>query len=120
MIPWSKIAVMRNIRHDQRGVTIQFYALMITALLELHLKQLILDQHESQAHQDAFKPSHPHAPTAPHKTPPRRRIKGVEFVTWLNQKLQKYWKIGIHWLTALRELLVCPFDERAIRILSTL
>ncbi len=97
------------IRHDQRGVTIQFYALLITALLELHLKQLVLDQYESQAQQDGFKPSHPHTPTAPPKTPPRGRIDGVEFVTWLNKKLQKYWKIGIHWLTALRDLLVCPF-----------
>ena len=108
------------IRHDQRGVTIQFYALLITALLELHLKQLILEQHESQAHQDASKPSHPRAPKAPPKTPPRGRIEGVEWVTWLNKKLQKYWKIGIHWLTALRNLLVCPFDEKAIGILSTL
>jgi hypothetical protein len=108
------------IRHDPRGVTIQFYALMITALLELHLKQLVLDQYESQAQQDGFKPSHPHTPTAPPKTPPRGRIEGVEFVTWLNKKLQKYWKIGIHWLTALRNLLVCPFDEKAIGIWSTL
>ena len=108
------------IRHDQRGVTIQFYALMITALLELHLKQLVLDQHESQEPQDGFKPSHQHAPTVPRKTPPRGRLKGVEWVTWLNQKLQKYWKIGIHWLTALRDLLVCPFDEKAIGILSKL
>jgi len=108
------------IRQDQRGVTIQFYALLITALLALHLKQLVLEQHESQAHQDGFKPSHPHAPTAPHKTSPQARIEGVEFVTWVNQKLQKYWKIGIHWLSALRDLLVCPFGERAIGILSKL
>ena len=81
------------IRHDQRGVTIQFYALMITALLELYLKQLVLDQYESHAQQDGFKPSHPHAPKAPPKKPRRSRIEGVEFVTWLNQKLQKYWKI---------------------------
>jgi len=108
------------IRQDQRGITIQFYALMITALLELYLKQLVLDQHASQAPQDGFQPSHQQAPTAPRKTPSRGRIKGVELVTWLNQKLQKYWKIGIHWLTALRDLLVCPFDEKAIGILSKL
>ena len=108
------------IRHDQRGVTIQFYALLMTALLERHLKPLILDQHESQAHQDPSKPSHPRAPKAPPKTPPRGRIEGVEFVTWLNKKLQKYWKMGLHWLTALRNLLVCPFDEKAIGILSKL
>jgi hypothetical protein len=106
------------LRQDERGVTIQFDALMITALLELYLKQLVLDQHESQESQDGFKPSHPHAPKAPPKTPRRGRIEGVEFVAWLNKKLQKYWKIGIHWLTALRNLLVCPFDEKAIGILS--
>jgi hypothetical protein len=108
------------IRQDERGVTIQFYALMITALLELHLKQVVLDQHERHVQQVGFKPSHPHTPTAPAKTPPRGRTTGVEFVTWLNKKLQKYWKIGIHWLTALRDLLVCPFDEKAIGILSKL
>lgn len=108
------------IRHDLRGVTIQFYALMITALLELHLKQLVWEQDESQAHQAGSKPSHPHAPQVPPRTPRQSRLKGVELVTWLNQKLQTYWKIGIHGLTALRNLLVCPFDEKAIGILSKL
>jgi len=107
------------IRHDPRGVTIQLYALMITALLELHLKQLVLEQDESQAHQAGSKPPHPHAPQVP-RTPRQSRLNGVELVTGLNQKLQKYWKIGIHWLTALRNLLVCPFDEKAIGILSKL
>jgi len=33
-------------------------------------------------------------------------------------KLKKYWKIGIHWLTALRNILHFPFDSRAIEILN--
>src|SRR5512144_717589 len=70
------------IRHDQRGVTIQLYALMITVLLELHLKQLVLEQDESQAHQARSKPSHPHAPLVPPRTPRQSRLKGVELVTW--------------------------------------
>ena len=118
------------IRHDESGVTIQFYAMMITALLELYLKQQILDRQKSPDSDDS---GHRDTPAQESETidlqpetidwqPPAQscRFSGVEFVTWLSQKVQKYWKIGIHWLTALRDLLACPFDERAIGILSKL
>ena len=36
----------------------------------------------------------------------------------IKKNLRIEWKIGIHWLTALRDLLACPFDERAVKILS--
>lgn len=111
------------IRHDQKGVTIQFYALMITALLELHLKQQILDRQDSSdddhpGNQDQPAPE-ARAPNPP-SSAPSGRLQGMELVTWLNQKVKKYWKIGIRWLTALRDLLACPFDERAVGILSKL
>ena len=47
------------IRHDEKGVTIQFYAMMITALLELYLKQQILDHQESSDHDDPDSPGSP-------------------------------------------------------------
>jgi hypothetical protein len=108
------------IRHDAKGVTIQFYAMLITALLELYLKQQLLDR------RDADDPGRQNTPApAPETTeppPPAQsyRLRGVDFVSWLNQKVQHYWKIGIHWLTALRDLLACPFDEKAVGILSKL
>jgi len=111
------------IRHDERGVTIQFYAMMITALLELYLKQQILDRQESPGYDDPGSQDNPpqeSRTTDPQSPAPSRRLSGVEFVTWLSQKVRKYWKIGIHWLTALRDLLACPFDERAVEILSKL
>ncbi|MCP4936003.1 MAG: IS4 family transposase [bacterium] len=110
------------IRHDEQGVTIQFHVMMITALLELYLKQQILDQQENQ-NLDGDGPDNlvQESGTAERQPPtPSKRLSGVEFVTWLNQKAKKYWKIGIHWLTALRDLLICPFDERAVGILSKL
>jgi hypothetical protein len=111
------------IRHDEKGVTIQFYAMMITALLELYLKQQILARQES-SHDDEPGSQDPPAPESATANPPASapsgRLQGIEFVTWLNQKVQKYWKIGIRWLTALRDLLACPFDERAVVILSKL
>lgn len=111
------------IRHDERGVTIQFYAMMITALLELYLKQQILDRQESLDDDDpGSRGNPPQEPetTDPQPPAPSSRLRGVEFVTWLSQKIKRYWKIGIHWLTALRDLLACPFDERAVGILSKL
>ena len=111
------------IRHDEKGVTIQFYAMMITALLELYLKQQILDRQESSDDDDPGSRGNPPpepGTTDPQSPAPSSRLRGVEFVTWLSQKVKKYWKIGIHWLTALRDLLACPFDERAVGILSKL
>lgn len=112
------------IRHDRKGVTIQFYALMITTLLELYLKQQLLDGSSSPV---ASGPSHldcPPAPPASADPPlpanPSSRLAGLEFVSWLNQHTKRYWKIGIHWLTALRELLASPFDDRAAGILRQL
>ena len=97
--------------------------MMITALLELYLKQQILDRQESPHDGDpGSRDNPPQEPTTADPPPPTQssRLSGVEFVTWLGQKVKKYWKIGIHWLTALRDLLACPFDERAVGILSKL
>jgi len=42
----------------------------------------------------------------------------VGFLEKIGENLRKYCKIGIDWLTSLKELLSSPFDERAIKILS--
>jgi len=106
------------VQHDQRGVTIQFYMILIVALLELFMKQSVLDSAEaSDGSTEATEATEAHAPPPKVKTA-SSRLDGVEFVAKLGRKMKKYWKIGIHWLTALRDLLVEPFDERAIRILS--
>lgn len=103
------------VKHDERGVTIQFYMILIVALLELFMRQSVLDS--AGARDDN---------TEPHVSPSKdsevktasSRLDGVEFVATLGRKIKKYWKIGIHWLTALRDLLIEPFNERAIRILA--
>lgn len=40
------------------------------------------------------------------------------FLAMLGSQLKHFWKIGIHWLTALRKLLDKPFDMHAIAILG--
>lgn len=41
------------------------------------------------------------------------------FFDTIGSKLNKYWKMGIHWLSALRCLLAEHFDAKAIMILNT-
>jgi len=42
-----------------------------------------------------------------------------EFIEILGKNVNKYWKIGVHWLTVLRNRLSSPFDEIAIEVLGT-
>ena len=105
------------IRHDQEGVTIQFYALMITTLLELYLKQYVLDSGPSRQNHSPNKCASKNQRLTKQACP---RISGAEFVALLGNKVKNYWKIGLHWLTALRDLLASPFDRRVIEILNEL
>lgn len=135
------------VRHDTAGVTIQFYGMLIVALLQLHLKQWILDEAADQAdtiasekvvspipqqtptdsplpdvmlqQQDCEKPDTPsNSPKLKNKSRASSRLGGeADFVATLGKAVKTYWKIGVHWLTALRDLLASPFDSRVIRIL---
>ena len=100
------------IKQDERGVTIQFYALLITAMLELNLKQQVLRQMEEEKIQETS--------SEQVKDISEEKISDAQhFFKMIGGQLKKYWKIGIHWLTALRALLDKPFDDRAIRILGS-
>ena len=97
------------IKQDQNGVTIQFYAMLIVALLQLRLKQITADlgndadSSNSTKNKDAEKPA----------------LSKQDFFETIGKNLCKYWKIGIHWLTAFRSLLAGYFDKRAVEILNS-
>jgi hypothetical protein len=105
------------IRHDQRGVSIQFYMILIVALLELSLKQSILDPADPVDSAEEVSQTSPIAKSDPNAKTPPSRLDGVEFVAALGRQMKIYWKIGIHWLTTLRDLLAFPFDDRSRQIL---
>jgi len=92
------------IRNDKNGVTIQFYALVIAALLQLILKQKLLNEAESTQHGLSDK----------------NNENEEFFFEDIGKKLKKYWKISIQWLTSLRSLLSDPFDKRATEILLSM
>ncbi|EDN67074.1 transposase of IS641 [Beggiatoa sp. PS] len=130
------------IKQDERGVTIQFYTMLIAALLELRLKQMTADMDGSDDAQSSEKISQelaegvngfdqiPATDTQKEgrgvagnwdRTPKTAKLLSYEyqFIENIGKKLYKYWKIGIHWLTALKSLLAEPFDERAVKILNS-
>jgi len=108
------------IKHDQRGVTTQFYALLITALLTLHLKQKAIDSMTTEKHTgiNGFPETikNPVDSNNNKKIANSRLSSGAEFISVLGNGVKKYWKIGIYWLTTLRELLSLPYDIRAVEM----
>ncbi len=72
------------IRQDQRGVTIQFYMILIVALLELALKQSILDSAEEVNQTIPIEKLNPRTRTTP------TQLDGVEFVAALGRQLNNH------------------------------
>jgi hypothetical protein len=108
---------------SEEGVTIHFYALLITALLELRLKQQCIDICEASLPTSA-------SPQAKNDEPgiaglminPKRLAgtRGSTFLATVGEKLHRYWKISKHWLVALRNYLARPFDYQVVLALSKL
>jgi hypothetical protein len=103
--------------HSREGVTIHFYALLITALLELRLKQKCV------AICEATQTTGPSSASA--DAPPAiaglmvdpsllAGARGSTFLATLGAKLNRYWKISKDWLTALRNFLHQPFTYRVV------
>lgn len=103
------------IKNNENGVAIQFYAILIAALLQLKLKQDAIFQQDALEKTDK---------TNNYKEcfDAEKPIKDVDhpyrFFEIIGKKLDKYWKLGIHWLTVLRHILHHPFDEHAIELLG--
>jgi len=145
------------IKHCENGVTIQFYIMLIVALLQLKLKQDVMIHNEQQGEQRPPKalenktktsPSmsleakesvaqsasntqqeligNEHVSVAPmqgeqdcNRQSDKPMSNPYQFFKMIGEKLKRYWKIGIHWLTALRRILHLPFDARALVILDS-
>ena len=103
---------------------------MTLALLQLHLKQSIMDKTEikenetcpvkpaeSESCRDKKTTQNCNSLHAPHEAD-NSRLGEVGFLASLGGTVKKYWKIGVHWLAALRDLLALPFDEKAWHILK--
>jgi hypothetical protein len=107
--------------HSPKGIEIQFLLYMIAYLLMLHLKQRCHSSSEASGSvKDA--PSLPNGEEetkeeSNHKRP--RRVHRYDLVTILGRRLRRYWKIGIHWLITLRNLLLEKLTIENTQILAT-
>jgi hypothetical protein len=101
---------------SQEGITIQFYILLVAALLQLHLKQFCVDACQQP---DLLQTTSD--PLVNDTLIAERCVtvaQGRLFLATVGDKLHRYWKISAHWLQTLRNLLAQPFDHRAIYLLG--
>ena len=97
---------------SKTGVTIQFYALLMTALLQLHLKQRCVAACEMASEQELGVPD-------PFDVEELIEGSGSTFLATVGQKLQRWWKISVHWLVHLRNYLGRCLDEQGLYLLGT-
>lgn len=123
------------INQSQEGVTIQFYMLLIVSLLQLRLKQQAMvsqtthdtsESSEPDPSQDSTPPqdSMPDTVETPvpvfHRLPSEHNVSHpYRFFEMIGEKLAAYWKLGIHWLTTLRQILHYPFTDEALELLDS-
>ncbi len=111
------------LNHSQEGVTIHFYALLITALLQLRLKQQCVDVYQASLPAATSSQTEPDEPVIAGLMIDPERLAGARghtFLATVGEKLHRYWKISKHWLVALRNYLARPFDYQVVLALSRL
>ena len=108
--------------HSEQGVTIHFYALLITALLELRLKQQCVTHYEalSLVNAPVLQSDQPAIAGLMIDPDALAGARGNTFLATVGEKLHRYWKIGKHWLVTLRNLLARPFDFQVVMALGRL
>jgi hypothetical protein len=103
--------------HSKEGVTIHFYALLITALLELRLKQkcvAICEATQTTGPSSASADDTPAIAGLMVDPSLLAGARGSTFLATVGAKLNRYWKISKDWLTALRNFLHQPFTYRVV------
>ncbi len=103
---------------SQDGVTIQFYVLLIAALLQLHLKQACVEACPQTQLEIEPPPADSLTADALIAEKSVTVAQGRFFLATVGDKLHCYWKISVHWLQTLRNLLAQPFDHKAIFLLG--
>ena len=110
--------------HSQEGVTIHFSALLISALLQLRLKQqcvAVYDEASLLAVPWSLpEPAEPVIAGLMINPQQLAGTRGHTFLATVGQKLHRYWKISRHWLVALRNFLARPFEAQVVQALARL
>jgi hypothetical protein len=93
--------------HSENGVAIQFYLYLIVYVLMINFKQSLNKPQDSTE-----KATSKHLEKHALRTPAR----GI--VTLLGAKLKTLWKISIHWITCIQNLLLKPLTPDVVAIIN--
>jgi len=101
--------------HESKGVEIHFYIYLIAYVLLLHFKQTCEAQKEElNFYENNLENSD--KPKAKQHEQSRTPLE-CGMVTLLNNELKNYWKLGIHWLTAVKNLVCNLFTKDVVFLL---
>jgi hypothetical protein len=100
--------------HDERGIQSQFYIYLIAYVLLIHFKQTLTQTVKQEINEEETKTSRRVSPKFLSSAP----VRGI--VTFLGEKLSEHWKIGIHWLETIKNLLRSPLIPEHIQLLISM
>lgn len=103
--------------HSPQGVQVQFYLFMIGYILLIYFKQLsekscASEKEEEECPHVAENKEDLSTPDVSGKT------YACGLVSMLGEKLKKFWKISLSWLTSIKNFLAEPFSKKIFRYLN--
>jgi len=89
--------------HNEKGIEIQFYIYLISCLLWLHFKQALLQEQIEEE-------THSHLPETDKSQPVQQESNSTRtpargLVTLLGGRLKIFWKMSVHWIRGIQNLL---------------
>ncbi|HID56947.1 TPA: IS4 family transposase, partial [Candidatus Poribacteria bacterium] len=107
----------------QEGLSTQFYLFLITAILELNLKQdatkTLEAHHQHSASQETQPDLSQKAPPSALEQKENTCSSPRSFLQTIGEKLHTYWKLSIYWRDTLRDLLARPYDQQTVFLLGS-
>ncbi|MCD6272869.1 MAG: transposase [Deltaproteobacteria bacterium] len=104
--------------YNPRGIQIQFYLYMIAYLLLLSFKQEC-EISQTPDSENIVEEEHQATCLNSDNNPQSGRFYVRGLVSLLGGKLKKYWRIGVHWLIAVKNYLLETFNDNIVQNLAT-
>ena len=104
--------------YDPRGVQIQFYLYMIAYLLILSFKQKCEILQTANSENISVEEEHQAICSNSDNNPQTGRFYVRGLVSLLGGRLKKYWRIGVHWLIAVKNYLLETFNDNIVQNLA--
>lgn len=105
--------------YDPKGIRIQFYVYMIAYLLLLAFRQECHMAIDSKSNETCTEECENDTRPGNTRDKGSERVYVCGLVSFLGEKLKNCWKIGLHWITAVKNNLLSDFNTQTVQKLST-